>query len=51
LGFLKSSEEILVGSDIDRAGDIVRIHNSGGCFTGCGSVYLYAVLNIVARCL
>jgi hypothetical protein len=49
LGFPESSEEILAGADIDRAGDIVRVHNSGGCFTGCGSVHLYAVLNVVAR--
>ena len=49
LGFLKNSEEVLVGSDIDRAGDIVGVYNSGGCFAGCGSVNLYAVLEAVTR--
>jgi hypothetical protein len=39
----------LVGSDIDCAGYIVGIYHSGGRFTGCGAVHLYALLGANIR--
>ena len=41
----------MVDSDNDGAGNIVGIHCAGDHFAGLGTVYLSAVLRIVARCM
>ena len=42
--FLKVRKKFWLAPILIGTGDIVGVHNSGGRFTGCGSVHLYALL-------